>query len=58
MRAEVRRDYQRSRKVLPQMQAIVGQHLAVEEAPFEEDAERNTDLIVLAAIAVIWQVNS
>jgi hypothetical protein len=51
MRADVRRDYEFGRLFIPQAQAIVGQYLAVEEAPFEEDAERNTDLIVLAAKA-------
>lgn len=49
MRADVRRDYDFGRLFVPQAQAIVGRYVAVEEAPFEEDAERNTDLIVLAA---------
>lgn len=51
MRADVRRDFDWQRKFIPRMQAIVGQYLAVEEAPFEDDTERNTDLIVLAAKA-------
>lgn len=51
MRADVAADFQWQRKLLPRMRAIVGEHLAVEEAPFEDDTERNTDLIVLAAKA-------
>jgi hypothetical protein len=51
MRADVQRDFDWYRQCIPQMKAIVGQHLAVSEAPYEEDARRNTDLIVLAVDA-------
>jgi hypothetical protein len=41
-------DKRRADLCIPQMQGIVGQHLAVRVAPTEDDAKRNTDLIVLA----------
>jgi len=46
-----RDDYQWSRRFLPEMKRVVGEHL-IGEAPVEEDAERNTDLVVLKLEAV------
>lgn len=48
---DVRRDKQASDRYLPTIKGIVGQHL-IGEAPYEEDASRATDLIVLRLDAV------
>lgn len=42
------RDKQWSDKFVPEIKTILAQHL-ISEAPYEEDALRNTDLIVLVA---------
>jgi hypothetical protein len=39
-------DKKRTDKLMPQVKRILGEYL-ISEAPFAEDAERNTDLIVL-----------
>lgn len=41
-----RDDYDWQRGLIPQVKQVLAQYLIV-EAPFEEDADRNTDLIVL-----------
>lgn len=46
MRAEVAADFDWQRQFVPAMKGICGRHL-IDEAPFEEDAKHNTDLIVL-----------
>src|SRR3990167_9164949 len=51
MRPDVSRDCQWQRACLPEMKRIVGECL-IGEAPLEEDARRNTDLIVLRLEAV------
>lgn len=51
MRPDVDRDYQWQRRYIPELKRIVGEHL-IGEAPAAEDAERNTDLIVLRLEAV------
>jgi len=48
---DVRRDKDASDRYLPAIKGIVGQHL-IGEAPYEEDAKRATDLIVLRLDAV------
>lgn len=48
MQGAVRRDFEWQRRFIPEVKRILGEHL-IEEAPFEEDAKRNTDLLVLAA---------
>lgn len=40
-----------SDRFLPEIKAIIGTHL-ITEPPFEEDAERNTDLMVLRLDAI------
>jgi len=40
-----------SDRFLPEVKRILGEHL-ISEAPYEEDAERNTDLIVLRLEAI------
>jgi hypothetical protein len=42
------RDFKWQRQFIPEMKRILAQYL-IEEAPFEEDAHRNTDLLVLEA---------
>jgi len=51
MRRDVAADFSWQRRLLPEVKAILGQYL-IGEAPFEEDAQRNTDLIVLKLDAV------
>lgn len=51
MRPDVRVDFDRQRRYIPAMKRIVGEHL-IGEAPAEEDAQRNTDLIVLRLEAI------
>lgn len=51
MRPDVSRDFDYGRQYLPAIRPICGQYL-IAEAPFEEDAERATDLIVLRFDAV------
>lgn len=51
LRPEVQRDFDWQRCFIPELKRIVGEHL-IGEAPAEEDAERNTDLIVLRLEAV------
>lgn len=46
-----RQDQVWARRFVPEMKRIVGEQLVV-EAPYEEDAERNTDLIVLRLDAI------
>jgi hypothetical protein len=46
MTPEVARDREFSRRFLPHLKQIVGEHV-IREAPMEEDLDRNTDLIVL-----------
>lgn len=46
MRPDVRRDFDFGRDYLGHLKAICGQYL-IGEAPFEEDTQRATDLIVL-----------
>lgn len=41
-----RDDFDWQQRLIPQVKQVLAQHLIV-EAPFEEDADRNTDLIVL-----------
>ncbi|MGB6771167.1 MAG: hypothetical protein WBF51_04100 [Candidatus Dormiibacterota bacterium] len=50
MRAEVQMDFDWQRALLPMVKRIVGNYLIV-EAPWDEDAHHNTDLIVLTALA-------
>ena len=45
------REHAWSRRFLPEMKRIIGEHLIV-EAPVEEDEQRNTDLVVLRLDAV------
>ena len=45
------KDKEDSDAFLPEIKRILGEHL-ISEAPFEEDAERNTDLIVLRLEAI------
>ena len=40
-----------SDRFLPEIKGIIGAHL-ITEPPFEEDAERNTDLMVLRLDAI------
>jgi hypothetical protein len=51
MRPEVERDFEYGRNFLPHMKQIAGLYL-IGEAPFEEDARRATDLIVLRLDAI------
>lgn len=51
MRPSIRKSYGWQRQFMPQVKRILGEQL-IAEAPFEEDAERNTDLIVLRLEAV------
>lgn len=51
MRPDVQHDFDWGRGFLPELKMIVGLNL-IGEAPHEEDAERNTDLIVLKLDAV------
>lgn len=44
-------DFDWQRRYIPHMKRIIGEHLIV-EAPFEEDEQRNTDLIVFGLSAV------
>lgn len=46
MRAEVQKDFDWQRPLLPMVKRILGNYL-IDEAPWEEDAHHNTDLIVL-----------
>lgn len=48
MRADVRGDFDWQRGLVPAIKQILANYLIV-EAPFEDDARRNTDLIVLKA---------
>lgn len=50
MRADVAKDYDWQRPLLPRVKQIVANYL-ITEAPVEEDRRRNTDLIVLTAEA-------
>lgn len=45
------KDFDWQRQFIPQIKMILAQHL-IEEAPFEEDARHNTDLLVLQAKVV------
>lgn len=51
MRPSVRRSFKWQQRFMPQVKRILGEHL-IAEAPFEEDVDRNTDLIVLRLEAV------
>jgi hypothetical protein len=51
MSADWRADKAQTDRVLPAVKRILGEHL-ISAAPFAEDAERNTDLIVLRLEAV------
>lgn len=51
MQPDVARDYEWGRQFLPEVRAILGSYL-IAEAPFNEDAQRATDLIVLRLEAV------
>jgi hypothetical protein len=48
MQADVRRDFDWQRKFVPSIKQVLANYL-VTEAPFADDARRNTDLMVLQA---------
>lgn len=51
MRPDVAHDFNWGRQFLPEVRSILGRYL-IAEAPFDEDAQRATDLIVLRLEAV------
>jgi hypothetical protein len=51
MRPDVEHDFEWGRQFIPELKQIIGVHL-IGEAPFEDDAKRATDLIVLRLEAI------
>lgn len=51
MRTEVARDFDWQRSLIPRVKQVLASYL-ITEAPFEEDAHHNTDLMVLTARAL------
>ncbi len=51
MRPAVRHDFDWQRQFIPRIKQVLANYL-IDEAPFEEDAKRNTDLLVLEAKTV------